>query len=264
MDGNVSLTSIDINSLLQYLLPIIVSLIIILVIRILLGRLISTLYRRGIISVGTKITLTRIFDTGAIIAAIIVVLQAYTMALTTYLVVFLLAVFIITMFYYEIKGFTAYISLQLLKYIKGKFLEIRLPNQFKPIYGRIVSMEPFSSTIEDVSGDRIYVANSLLVNAVVKEAMPSIPIRIRVSISDENTLREVVNDIVNVFKRGLINVFRVNESRIMINRVTNSEVEIMVNAITMTIPIRLSDIVKLLDVLRMELRKYNPVIEIAY
>ncbi len=264
MDGNTSIVNLDVSSLLSQLLPIIVSLVIILVIRVLLGRLISTLYQRGIISIGTKITLTRVLDTGAVIAAIIVVLQSYAMAATTYLVIFLLAAFIVTIFYYEIKGFTAYISLQLLRYIKGKYLEIRLPNQFKPIYGRIVSMEPFSSTIEDVNGERVYVANSLLVNAVVKESMPFIPIRIKVRMSSGDSLREVIDDIVNVFRRGLVNVFRVDESRIIVSRVTSSEAEIIVYAITMAIPVRLSDIIKLLDILRIELSKYDPVIEVLH
>ncbi len=250
--------------ILEFLAPAIISLLILFIARILIGRLITTLYNRGIIGVGTRITLFRILDTASVIIAILVIVQAYTAALTVYVVVFLIAILTVIMFFYEIRGFTAYISLQLLKYIKGRYLEIRLPNQFKPIYGRIVSMEPFSTTIEDVYGNRVFVANSLLVNAVVRETVPSIPIKITLHISGEDSLRKAIDKIIDVFKHGLVNVFRVSESQIVIEKVTKDSAIVTVNAIALSLPIRLSDITKLLDVLRGELSSYEPIIEISY
>ncbi len=263
MIGNITSTSIgDIEELIYKATPAIILLIVLVVLRYFINRLMLTLYRKGYIGIGTKITIMRIMDSIFILVFALFIIQSYIPSIVTYAVIIIFAVLVTILFFYEIREFTAYISLQLLKYIRARYLEIKLPGHAKPIYGRIVSMDPFSSTIEDVFGNKTYIANSLLLSAAISEVSPFIHLRIRVRREAEKPLHNVLHEVLNVFKQSGVAVFRVNEEQVKLEKISANEIVLCLRLIPVTSPIRISDVVKLIRHIEDKLKDYNVVIEL--
>lgn len=240
----------------------VIVLLLIVVTRILLTRIVTILFERGIFSIGTKAMLTRIIDTIMIIVVIIAVLQLFQASMVGYLVMVIVAAMILIVFFYEIREFTAYVSLQLLRYIKGRSLEIHLPGHQQPVYGKIIAMDPMSSIIEDIYGNKYFVANSILVNALVKEKHPSILIRLVLTRRNNITLKELIENIVGIFGSSDLPTFRLRENQIEIVRVEGNKVVLNIYVTPIAIPVRVVDIVKLVETLNYRLRDYEPVIEV--
>ncbi len=240
----------------------IIVILLIVVARILLTRIVTILFERGIFSIGTKAMLTRIIDTIMIIVVIIAILQVFQAPMVGYLVMVIFAAMILILFFYEIREFTAYVSLQLLRHIKGRSLEIHLPGHGQPVYGKIVSMDPMSSIIEDIYGNKYFVANSILVNAIVKEKHPSIHIRLTLTRKGGLTLKELIENIVGIFGSSDLPTFRLHESQIEIVKIEGDRVTLDMFVTPITIPVRVSDLVKLVEILSYRLRDYEPSIEL--
>ncbi len=230
------------------------------VVRIILARFITALMNRGRISAGTKATLIRLID----IITVFVILVAFLELVVTFniliLTITLLILASLVLFFYELREFLAYINLQLLRHLHGRNYEIKLPHHDKPIYGRIMSIEPLNSIIEDIYGRRIYVSNSLLVNSIMIEYVPSIQLLIKLSHAEGDPMT-VVRDVIELIKRLDLGIFRIDEKKIMIKRIGGGEVVLIVRAYPSSLPIRLTDLVKLADTINKSLSKYNPVIE---
>jgi len=257
---NISPSSIE-EALYEFA-PAIILLVAIIVLRYFISRLLTTLYQRGYIGVGTKITIMRIMDSIFILVFSLFIIQSYVPSIVTYVIIVIFALLVAILFFYEIREFTAYITLQLVKYIKGRYLEINLPGHHRPIYGRIISMDPFSSTIEDIYGNRTYVANSLLLYSAIRETSPFIPIRIRIQRTPAIELKEVIDRLANVMRSGGIAVFRIQENQIEIEKIDQSEISLSVRVIPASLPVRINDLLKLIKYIENEFREYNPVIEL--
>ncbi len=257
---NISPSSIE--RILYDFAPAIILLIAIIVLRYFISRLLSTLYQRGYIGVGTKITIMRIMDSVFILVFSLFIIQSYVPSIVTYAIIAIFALLIAILFFYEIREFTAYITLQLVRYIRGRYLEIHLPGHHKPIYGRIVSMDPFSSTIEDIFGNRTYIANSLLLYSAIRETSPFIPLRLRIKRNPAIELREIIERLINVMKSGGVAVFRIQENQIEIERIDQSEITIALRIIPASLPVRINDLIKLMKHIENEFRDCNPVIEL--
>lgn len=223
-------------------------------------RFLTALMNRGRISASTKATLSRLIGIISVFTIIVVFLQVIVSIELLVITIAILAFVSILIFFYELREFIAYINLQLLRHLHGRNYEIKLPYHEKPIYGRIVNIEPLSSTIEDIYGRRIYVANSLLVNSVMKEYIPSIQLRIRLSHAEGDPFT-VVKDITDSIKAIDLGIFRLDEKKIIIEKIGGGEVVTRINAYPTSLPIRLTDLVKLADSLNKSLTKYNPIIE---
>lgn len=240
----------------------IIVILLIVVTRILLTRIVNILFERGIFSIGTRAMLIRIIDTIMIIVVIIAILQVFQAPMVGYLMMAVFVAMILIIFFYEIREFTAYVSLQLLRHIKGRSLEIRLPGHEQPVYGKIVSMDPMSSIIEDIYGNKYFVANSLLVNAIVKERQPSILLRVTLVRKEGLTLKEIVENIVGIFGSSDLHTFRLHESQVEVVRVEGDKVTLNISVTPITVPVRVSDLIKLVEILNMRLKDYKPVIEL--
>ncbi|MCD6301201.1 MAG: hypothetical protein J7L82_03925 [Staphylothermus sp.] len=253
-------TSFSIENLLYSLRSAIIIVLLVILIRFIIGRLLTVLFDRGIITLGTRSTIMRFVD----VVAVLVVITAFLQSLVAPpVVLYTLAIFTLlssVLFFYEIREFIAYINLQLIRHIRGRNYEILLPNHNKPIYGRIVSVELMNTIIEDVYGRRIYVANSLLVNAIIKEYVPVIQLRIKLSHAEGDPIR-VIEDVADSLRKVDIGVFRLDEKKLIIDKIGRGEVIARINAYPLAIPIRLTDLIKLADSLSKSLAKYNPVIE---
>ncbi len=232
----------------------------IILIRILVSRFLNTLMNRGVITVGTKALIIRFIDVTLVFFILIALLQLLMPQSTVIIATASFLISMLILFYYEVREFIAYINLQLLRHIRGKSYEIMLPNHNKPIYGRILSVDPMTTVIEDIYGKKIYVANSLIVNSIMKEYVPSIQLRLRLSHAEGDPIK-VVQDVIESLKGIELGIFRIDEKKFIIDRIGGGEVVARINAYPLSIPVRLADLVRLADSLTKSLAKYNPVIE---
>ncbi|OYT37824.1 MAG: hypothetical protein B6U89_06765, partial [Desulfurococcales archaeon ex4484_58] len=165
------------------------------------------------------------------------------------------------LFYYELREFLAYINLQLLRHLRGKTFEIYLPSHSKPIYGRIINIDLLNSTIEDIYGRRIYVSNSLLLNSILREHIPSIQLKITLNdIGDK--VQDVLSNILSSFKEIDTGIFRIDDRKVSIERVSSNQISFKLVINPTSTPIRVSDLLSFTNTLNNLLSKYKPVIEV--
>ena len=241
--------------------PVILTVIVMLFVRIVLVRLLSGLVNRGVLTLGTKLTLVRVIDMIVLLTVLLSAVQLFARSLVVYVLIVLFGSVIIVLFYYEIREFTAYISLQLLRYVRGRSLEIYLPGHQRSVTGKIVSIEPFSSIIEDIYGNRIYVANSLLVNSVIREYVPALKLIVTMNPRGRE-LDAIVSDLREAFRRGEVGAFRLIENQITILKASEDQVRLGLMVTPLSIPIRINDVVRLIDSIKKMYGEHGVVVEI--
>ncbi len=253
-------TDITVEQFLYSLQSAIIITLLAILVRFIINRFLNVLFDRGTMTLCTKSTSMRFVDILVILIILVAFLQALVAPPIVVYAVLVFTVIAVTLFYYELKEFVAYINLQLIRHIRGRNFEIYLPNHNRPIHGRIISVELMNTIIEDMYGRRIYVSNSQLVNAIIKEYVPVIQLRLRLSHAEGDPIR-VIEDVMNSIRNIDTGVFRLDEKKLIIDRIGGGEVVARINAYPLSIPIRLTDLVKLADALSKGLAKYNPVIE---
>ncbi len=241
--------------------PVVVVFAVMIIVRMILVRLLTGLVNRGVLTLGTKLTLVRVVDMIVLLTILLSVLQYFAESLVIYAIIVIFGSIIIVLFYYEIREFTAYISLQLLRYIRGRSLEIYLPGHIAPVSGKIVSIEPFSSIIEDMYGNKIYVANSLLLNSVIKEYVPTIKITLTMNLRGREVV-SIIKDLSDAFRRGEIGAFRLIENQLAIRSVSEHRVKLTIYVSPLSTPVRVNDVVKLVNSIMDMFREHDVVIEI--
>lgn len=233
------------------------------VIRYLLGKFISSLVQRGSISASTKVTLVRMIDLGLLSAFLIISVNVVTASLTPYAVVAILGLLVMTFFFYEVKQFAAYITLQMFKHVKGRNAEIFLQGYSEPIKGRVVDLTPLTSVIEDIFGNKIYIPNTLLIESAIKEHNPSINVRAVLNLTGDEDIIELFNKVKTAFKQIDLGPFRFNESHITIKSLDSESLVIDVRLTAIALPIRNPDVLRILNQLSKELHQYKPVLQIV-
>jgi hypothetical protein len=236
--------------------------VVVVVIRYILSRFLSSLTQRGSISLSSKALLTRLIDLTLLSAFLIISVNIVTASLTPYAVVIVLGFTVLTLFFYEVKQFAAYIALQMFRHVKGRNAEIYLHTTSEPIKGRIVEISPLTSVIEDFFGNKIYIPNTVLMESVIKELNPSINIRLVLSIKDED-VNDVFNDVRRVFKEVDLGPFRFNDNHVVIKSLNTKFLVVDIRLSSIALPIRNIDILKVLNQLSRALSKYEPVLEVV-
>jgi hypothetical protein len=236
--------------------------VVVVVIRYILSRFLSSLAQRGSISLSSKALLTRLIDLTLLSAFLIISVNIVTASLTPYAVVIVLGFTVLTLFFYEVKQFAAYIALQMFRHVKGRNAEIYLHTTSEPIKGRIVEISPLTSVIEDFFGNKIYIPNTVLMESVIKELNPSINIRLVLSIKDED-VNDVFNDVRRVFKEVDLGPFRFNDNHVVIKSLNTKFLVVDIRLSSIALPIRNIDILKVLNQLSRVLSKYEPVLEVV-
>jgi len=252
---------ISIEDLLQALQPTIIVILLIVLLRFILSRVLSSLTERGSITVTTRATIMKAVDVVVFFTVIIALLQSVAAPYEVLIAIVLIIVIGLFIFYYELREFLAYINLQLLRHLRGRTFEIYFPYHSKPVYGRIVNIELLSATIEDIYGRKIYVSNSLLMNAVLKDHIPSITLKITLKNIGENPTA-LLNNVIGVIRDIESKIFRVDERRISIENMGLNSVVFKLTVYPFTTPIRISDLANFIGTLNSLLNKYEPVIEI--
>lgn len=233
------------------------------VIRYILSRFLNTLAQRGSISLSTKALLTRLIDLTLLSTFLIISVNIVTASLTPYAVVVVLGLTVLTFFFYDVKQFAAYITLQMFRHVKGRNAEIYVHTVSEPIKGRIVEISPLTSVIEDFFGNKIYIPNTVLVESVIKELNPSISIRLVLSISRNEDVNEVFNEVKRVLKEVDLGPFRFNDNYVVIKSLNSKFLVVDIRLSSIAIPIRNVDILKVLNQLSKALSKYEPVLEVV-
>lgn len=232
---------------------------VVLLIRYLVAWFVSTLTHRGIISLSTKSMMIRILDIVVIIAIILGIVESLTASLTPYIVVLALGIMLFVLFYYEIREFTAFITIQLQKYARGAWIEAYLPGVMTPFRGKIIEIEPFSSVLEDLYGNRVYIANSVLVNSLIKEYRPVITMRISVDAPETLDLEDLITPIKEAIEGS---PFRLDETRTPINSLGGERLTFSLRLIPLSTPVRSNDLYRIMRKINNSLSRFHPVIEI--
>ena len=107
-----NITSIE--SLLYSLQPAIITIVVLLLLRLILNRILSSLAERGTLTITTRATIIRFTDIIVFFIAVIVILQTFIEPYQLLIAVSILVILGVFLFYYELREFMAYINLQLL------------------------------------------------------------------------------------------------------------------------------------------------------
>jgi hypothetical protein len=251
-------TSVE-NILFQLETPILITLLLIIT-RIILVRFLGALMSRGRISAPTKATLSRLIDLIVVFTTIVVFLEVVVSMEVLVLTVAVIIIIIFLLFYYELREFLAYINLQLQRHLHGRSYEFLLPNHPQPVYGRIISIEPLSSIIEDIYGRRIFVSNTLLVNGIIREYIPAVELRLTLH-HRASSPEEVISDIASSIRELKLGIFRIDDKKIFVEKYGAQEAIVRIRAHPTSLPIRISDLAKIVESINKSLEKYDPIIE---
>ncbi len=253
-------TSIEV--FIQTLQPAIIVVLMVLLLRFILNRIFTSLAERGTLTISTKATIMRFVDIAVFFIIIVAVLQILVAPYQVLLAVSILVLLASFLFFYELCEFLAYINLQLLRHLRGRTFEIYLPNHSKPIYGRIVNIDLLSSTIEDIYGRKIHVSNSLLMNSVLREHIPSIMLKITLRNVSEDPSNLLLN-LMNSLRELDAKVFRIDEKKLALEKVGSDSLTFKLIVYPTATPVRIGDIVNLVKMLNMMMNKYDPLIEVV-
>ena len=260
-DAFTSLSQINIQTVILVTIVILIAI----VIRYLFIRFLNTLEKRNIITITTRALITRILDIVIIISIAIVTVQILTAALTQYIVVLVVGLFVFILFYYEIREFTAFIAVQLERRALKTWIEVYPPNSNNVIRGRIVEIQPFSSIIEDIYGNKMLIANSILLHSLIREYRPNIQLKITVIPKEILNNSEIFKsmkdfptntalypyDIYYIIQQLLSHTlstspFRIDEQSIMLKNISKDLITFTIRLIPHQIPLRKIDIYKLI------------------
>ncbi len=224
---------------------------------------ITTLMRRGLISVGTKMIMSRIIDIIVIVTVSLILIHIVTASLAPYVIMTVLGLLVLVMFYYEIREFTAFITIQMQRYARGTWIEVYLPGHATPVTGRLVDVQPFNSILEDVYGNKIYMANSVLVNSLIKEYNPSVILQLTVNTSTPTGEQLRLSAVFDAIRESVENSpFRFDETYTPIKSMSMGKVSILIRLVPLTTPVRASDLYKIMNQITMNLKEFDPMIEV--
>lgn len=252
----------SIETFIRGLYPLFITLAIIVLIRLAISYLMSSLVEHGRITHVTKSAFMKLLDLILFFTAIVVALQTFFAPYQVFVALSVLVALIAITFFYELREFNAYINLQLTRRLRGRIFEIHLPNHNQPIYGKISSIDLFESTIEDIYGRKIHVPNSLLAKAVLREHVHSIVLRIALRSSVSKPL-ERLHEIVSAIKKMDFEVFRLDEVKVMVDEMSDDSVSLKVVVNPTVVPIRATDVAELINKVRSQLSEYNPVVRVV-
>lgn len=254
--------NISIEEFLRQLQPLFIALILIVIIRFIINYIISSLVERGKVTYVTRSIFMRTIDLILLFIAISIILHTFFAPYQIFIALTVLIIVLAILFLYELREFIAYINLQLMRRISGRVYEIHLPNHNKPIYGKIVSINPLETVIEDLYGRRIHVSNSLLMNSILREHVYSITLKITLRDLGEKPVEEL-NRIIKVIRNIESKVFRIDERKVLINEISSDKCVLKIIANPIVTPIRTIDLIELIERLNSNLSNYKPIVELV-
>ncbi len=266
MPVDVNITAFQISGLeitLTEILYLIATIVIALLIRFFLNWLLSGMAGRGVISLSTKNLLSRVIDIATLVVIVLGFVSTITASLIPYMVVLIIGILTFVIFYHEIREFSAFINIQLLKLKKNLWVEVYLPGIDKPLVGRIVDITPFNAVLEDLLGNKVYIANSVLVNSVFRERQPHVVVRIGIFNTSNPNEHLDIKKITDEVRKAVADVlFRVESDGVMIKSIKEGSVELILNIAPVKPPVNAGDLYKLVEAIYNALRSYSPEVEV--
>ncbi|WP_448578174.1 hypothetical protein [Thermosphaera sp.] len=224
------------------------------IVRVLFKKLLDSLAMRGTISVIGKETVLRILDISIIVISFLVLVAQFIEVHMALIAIAGLALVLVFMLIDKIRGFIAYLSLQMDKKIMGKYYEIILPGFKEPIHGRVVRISSSHCEVEDALGEKYLIPNTLMYNAVLKSHTLTLVFDISLKLKGEGDLRRVID----LFKDFKPEVFRIDDKRSIIQHVGPSKFTIRIVAHPTGPSIRHVEIVDFMSELIGRFKEYDP------
>jgi hypothetical protein len=231
------------NIKIETIILVIIVILIAIIIRYLLIKFLRTLEGRNIITIGTRALITRILDIIILIFTVIVTVQIITAELTQYIIVLAVGIFMFILFYYEIREFTAFVAIQLERRALKTWVEIYPPNLSNSIKGRIIEIQPFSSTIEDIYGNKMHIANSILLHSLIREYTPNVQLKITITYKENPNIDEFFKIIKDALSRSY---FRIDEQSFTLKTFNKDSITFIIKMIPQQVPLRKMDIYKII------------------
>ena len=237
---------------------------VIIFVRYLISWFVNTLAGSRIISYSAKTVIIKVLDILVISSIVIVSIHLITASLTPYIVAVVIGVLVFTLFYYEVKEFTAFITVHLQRFSKGTWIEVIIPRTGKVLRGRIVDVQPFSSIIEDIRGNKTYIANSLLVNSIIREYRPRIRVSLKLNkLNPNSSLADMDSNIIQKIRLASSELpFRIEERSTFIRAISKGSIIITMELVPLSIPVRPTDVTKLTRHIINALSEYEPEVRV--
>ncbi len=225
---------------------------------------VNTLASNRVISFSARTVIIKVLDILVISAVVVVSIHLITASLTPYIVAIIIGVLTFLLFYYEIKEFTAFITVHLQRFTKGSWIEIIIPKTGETLKGRIVDVQLFNSVLEDLHGNKTYIANSLLVNSIIREYRPRIFVRLKLNgLKGNEGLLNINTKVIDKIKAISSELpFRFEEGKTFVESVSNSSIVLTLELTPLAIPVRATDVTKLTRHIMNTLKELNPEVEI--
>lgn len=221
--------------MLQVPLVIILTLI---VVRILLKRVLDTLSIKRVLSIEAKEAIIRVLDIFIVITAFLMFLSQFVEVYSVLIAIGVIGLTIAIILFDRIRGFVIYIRLQADRRILNKPYMIILPGFSKSIYGRVISITSTYCTVEDVFGDRYIVPNTLIYNAILKPYTPYLTFRLKVKLPEGDSVEQILEVVKNIRS----DIFRVDERKCVIDKISKNYIELKIVVHPLSATIRPIDI----------------------
>lgn len=224
-----------------------------LIFRVLLKKFLDSLSSRGSISSIAKESVLRILDISIIVISFLTLIGQFIEVHLAIIALGALSVLLVLMLVDRIRGFIAYLALQMDRKMLGRHYMILVNGLGKPIYGKVTNISTSHCVVEDIFGERYIIPNTLMYNAILKPHAVSLVFDVRVRL----TGKEDLSRLISLFRDLKSEVFRIDDKRSIIRYVgpRGFIVRIIVHPISSTI--RQSDINDFIAEILEKFREYE-------
>ncbi|MEM1661700.1 MAG: hypothetical protein QXP72_03445 [Desulfurococcaceae archaeon] len=246
----------------EYLIPIVVTIIAALTLRFIIDNLmLEGLVKKKKISLSSRNLIGRIIDIALSIIITIIILHIVVPHLYIYVYVSIALIIVITLFYHILREFLAYLQLIMRKIPINEYVSVRIPGYLEPITGKLATIDPISSVIQNPRYGTIQILNSVLARSIIRVDRPKIFLIISLRKTEE--INTMYDEIQLVVKKLKTTVFRVDEE-VFIEEATKDRVKFRITLKPVMINYRQKDLAEVLDeILNQELiRTRDPIVEI--
>ncbi|MEM4020732.1 MAG: hypothetical protein QXS23_02555 [Desulfurococcaceae archaeon] len=226
-------------------------------IRILAKRLLDTLLSKGTISASIRDIVVKIIDISIVVilisSAILIFLPQYWGIIGLLSV---LAIIMLALLYIPLKSYLLGLAIQLDIKVRGKFHEIILPGYRKVLHGKVARTTSQHVVIQDVFGNEYMVRNEVFCNSILTTSSPHIELRLKIKYTCNDLCMNIINTVLDILERFRHPLIK-TEKKIMVKKYTDSSVVMALKIFPINVPVRIVDIVDVVENLMQALREFK-------
>lgn len=251
----------DVQGVLSNLLYAVIAITLLVLIRFFTKQLLEKLSARGIITGGMKEIILRITDFLVIAISAFSIAYAFRIHELSFPAVIVILVLLI-LNWRTLREFTAYLELSALTFLRDRHFDIYLGSG-KTISAKIIEVKPMSTTLEDISGNIYYIANTRLSEAIFVKSEPGVWIKVTLR-KEIPASRDGLDDLLQAIADIEHPVLRLDGGKTYIERISGEGLTLTLFLRCSTASVRFTDIAGYLAALYQKLQKYDPVIEVHW